>query len=791
MTGKNDSDFGNSACFQKLRKRIENDLRKSEQEKIAILDSLMEHVIYHDREMRILWANSAACESVQLKREDLIGCNCYEVWSDRQSPCEDCPVIKARETGRLQVIEKMTPDGRWWYIQGHSVRDSNGRVAGMTEIALDITKRKHAESAIRKAKDELEIKVEERTAELAEVNRKLRQEIEVRKKTEKELQASEMLLSSTFDALQDLVIVIDSDLRVVTSNWKDHAYISGKERRKHPHCYTAFMRRKTPCEDCHTREVFATGEIKVFEQTNPLVGQTSEVQVVPIFDDQKKVAMVVEHLRNITDRKQAEKALIGSEFRYHELFNHMSNGVAVYQAANDGEDFIFVDINKAAESIDDIKRETLIGESLLKTYPGLKEFGFFDILQRVWRTGKAEYHPISFYQDDRISGWRENYIYRLPSGEIVSVFEDITERKQMEQTLRESQQRFKSIFENAPIGFYRTTPDGQILDANPALIQMLGYASFEELSAVNLETHDYHPEYPRHRFRKLIERDGEIKGMESFWKRPDNTLAYIRKNARAVRDAGGKIVCFEGTVEDISDQKQAEEQIRNLSQQLIKAQEDERQMISRELHDRVAQDLSTLKLGLDTLYDNEPTASPEVQQKILTLSERIQNSIRTVRDLSYDLRLSGLDDMGLIPALSMYCEEFAEKSGLKVDFRAIGVSALKLDFDTEMNLYRLIQEGLNNIRKHAAASLATVKLVGAYPNIILRIEDDGQGFDIEERARTADNEKRMGLRSMAERASLMQGEMTIQSKPMKGTRIIIKFPCQENKCGSKENHIDR
>ena len=600
-----------------------------------------------------------------------------------------------------------------------------------------------------------------------------------------------MLLSSTFDALQDLVIVIDSDLRVVTSNWKGHAYISEKERREHPHCHTAFMRRKTPCEDCHTREVFATGEIKVFEQTNPLVGQTSEVQVVPIFDDQKKVAMVVEHLRNITDRKQAEKALIGSEFRYHELFNHMSNGVAVYQAANDGEDFIFVDINKAAESIDDIKRETLIGESLLKTYPGLKEFGFFDILQRVWRTGKAEYHPISFYQDDRISGWRENYIYRLPSGEIVSVFEDITERKQMEQTLRESQQRFKSIFENAPIGFYRTTPDGQILDANPALIQMLGYASFEELSAVNLETHDYHPEYPRHRFRKLIERDGEIKGMESFWKRPDNTLAYIRENARAVRDAGGKIVCFEGTVEDISDQKQAEEQIRSLSQQLIKAQEDERQMISRELHDRVAQDLSTLKLGLDTLYDNEPTASPEVQQKILTLSERIQNSIRTVRDLSYDLRLSGLDDMGLIPALSMYCEEFAEKSGLKVDFRAIGVSALKLDFDTEMNLYRLIQEGLNNIRKHAAASLATVKLVGAYPNIILRIEDDGQGFDIEERARTADNEKRMGLRSMAERASLMQGEMTIQSKPMKGTRIIIKFPCQENKCGSKENHIDR
>jgi signal transduction histidine kinase len=108
-----------------------------------------------------------------------------------------------------------------------------------------------------------------------------------------------------------------------------------------------------------------------------------------------------------------------------------------------------------------------------------------------------------------------------------------------------------------------------------------------------------------------------------------------------------------------------------------------------------------------------------------------------------------------------------------------------------MNLYRLIQEGLNNIRKHAAASRATVRLVGAYPNIILRIEDDGKGFNVEERARTADSEKRMGLRSMAERVSLMQGEMTIEAQPLKGTRIIIKFPFQEKKHGPKENHFDR
>jgi PAS domain S-box-containing protein len=397
--------------------------------------------------------------------------------------------------------------------------------------------------------------------------------------------------------------------------------------------------------------------------------------------------------------------------------------------------------------------------------------------------------PVCF-ADERAGRHCYNSLYPVfdPKGNVekIAIFtQDLTMQHQTELALRESEQRFKSIFENTPVGFYRTTPDGRILDANPALIQMLGYASFKELAAVNLETDAYHPRYRQHQFHERIERDGVIKGMESLWKRPDDTLVYIRKNARAIRDADGNIVFYEGTVEDISDQKQSDEQIRNLSQQLIQAQEDERQMISRELHDRVAQDLSTLLIGLNTFLNRQPNVIPEVRKNVIEFSEILQGTIGSVRDLSYDLRLPGLGDMGLTSALSMYCEEFAEKSSLKVDFQSTGMSALRLDFDTEMNIYRLIQEGLNNIRKHAAAKQATVKLVGIYPNIILRIEDDGKGFDIEERVRTADSEKRMGLRSMAERVRLIKGAMTIQSQPMKGTQIFIKFPYQEKKHDSE------
>ena len=139
----------------------------------------------------------------------------------------------------------------------------------------------------------------------------------------------------------------------------------------------------------------------------------------------------------------------------------------------------------------------------------------------------------------------------------------------------------------------------------------------------------------------------------------------------------------------------------------------------------------------------------------------------------------------------MYCEEFAEKSGVKVDFQSAGMKNLQLDSDSEINLYRLVQEGLNNIRKHADAKEATIKLFGASPNIILRIEDGGKGFDMEAWAGTKDSQKQMGLRSMQERVSLLQGKMMIQSRPTQGTQIFIKIPYQENKHGPEKDDSNR
>ncbi|MBW1759803.1 MAG: PAS domain S-box protein, partial [Deltaproteobacteria bacterium] len=241
---------------------------------------------------------------------------------------------------------------------------------------------------------------------------------------------------------------------------------------------------------------------------------------------------------------------------------------------------------------------------------------------------------------------------------------------------------------------------------------------------------------------------------------------------------------------DISDRKRAEKHIQTLTQELIKAREYARQRISRYLHDQVAQDLSTVKITCETLFDNYSGEYDEIRQKLSKMSEILQGSINAVRNLSYDLRPPSLDQLGLTRTIFQYCEDFSENNAVPVDFYSAGLDDVRLDFDTEINLYRIIQEALNNIKKHGNAKQVTVRLIASFPKIILRIEDNGIGFDVDKRLITALNEKRMGLRSMEERAILLNGKFRIRSRPMEGTKIFIEVPYKEEKNGSGKDRTD-
>ncbi len=251
---------------------------------------------------------------------------------------------------------------------------------------------------------------------------------------------------------------------------------------------------------------------------------------------------------------------------------------------------------------------------------------------------------------------------------------------------------------------------------------------------------------------------------------------YGKRQIRAFRVL---FYCFGGTIllaiiglvgigVDISRKKDSQEKSRFLTQSLLKAQESERKKIALELHDSVAQDLSSVKIALEVFQGDTG--------KIPGLIHLLDGSIEAVRDLSYSLHPSNLHHFGLVHTLSQFCRDFSERNGLKVLFSSAGMDDLTLDFNTEINLYRIVQEALNNTRRHSKAKKAAVKLVASHPIIMLRIEDNGVGFNRTALPSKSMEKNRMGLEGMAERARLLNGKMRFQSKTNEGTRILVEIP---------------
>lgn len=180
-------------------------------------------------------------------------------------------------------------------------------------------------------------------------------------------------------------------------------------------------------------------------------------------------------------RHRTENILRESEARFRAMFENMNDGVAVYKAINNGEDFVFLDFNHAAENIDKISRKELLGQSVTKIFPSIKDFGLFTVLQRVWATGNPEHFPTTLYQDQRIKGWRENYVHKLPSGELVVIYSDETLRKQTEIDKENLQMRLRQSQKMLAIG---TLAGGIAHDFNNLLFPIIGYTemSMDSLS---------------------------------------------------------------------------------------------------------------------------------------------------------------------------------------------------------------------------------------------------------------------------------------------------------------------
>ncbi|MBZ2166805.1 PAS domain S-box protein [Methanobacterium spitsbergense] len=212
-----------------------------------------------------------------------------------------------------------------------------------------------------------------------------------------------------------------------------------------------------------------------------------ELVVNPHLDTKGNIDHYFSFITNITERKEAEEALQDSENEYHDLFNHLNSGIAVYEAVNNGKDFIFKDFNTAAENIEHVQKEDVIGKKLTETFLGVKDFGIFDVFQRVWKTGKSEYFPENIYKDEKdLGSWRENWVYKLPNGKIVAIYNNINERKTAEKALKENEKSYRELVDNSLVGVYKTNLQGDILFVNDAMAKIFHYDNIDELKENNI-----------------------------------------------------------------------------------------------------------------------------------------------------------------------------------------------------------------------------------------------------------------------------------------------------------------
>lgn len=335
------------------------------------------------------------------------------------------------ETGYLEAVGKVPVISR---ERVEAITHFYANIAHLlTANGLNHVRQQEAENKLSSLNQELTQIIQQRTAELSEKNRQLLLDEEALRESE---QRWKFALEGAGAGVWDWNIQTGETL--YSKRWKEMLGYAEHEianhsdewtKRIHPENMPGVMATVQAHLDGETAT--AVIEFRMLCKDGSWKWMLVRGMVVSRDASGKPLRLVGTNI-DLDVRKQAEEALRASQSSLEALFENMSSGAVVYRASLDGQDFILAAVNRAAEHIENTSREELIGRNVVDAFPGIVEFGLTDVLRRVWKSGVAEHFPLSFYKDGHISGWRENYVYKLPSGEVVAIYDDVTARKQAE-----------------------------------------------------------------------------------------------------------------------------------------------------------------------------------------------------------------------------------------------------------------------------------------------------------------------------------------------------------------------
>ena len=414
---------------------------------------------------------------------------------------------------------------------------------------------------------------------------------------------------------------------------------------------------------------------------------------------------------------------------------------------------------------------------------------------RLWRdtrvafgslmAGEAEsdeYHEnrvVTSSGEERLIAWR-NAVLRDSDGAIVGTLgsgEDITERRRAEEAVRESEEKYRSLFDSSREAIVLTAPDGRLVDANPAFLELLDYAQ-DDLAGLRMPNLVVDgPDV--NEFLARLHREGQILDDECRFRRKDGTVIDCIRTIVVWRNEAGEVVAHQGLIRDVTQSKRdhaelqrSREELRSLATHLQLVREEERSAVAEELHDEVGQALSALKMDIGYCRRQLPPRSlAALRPKIEAMMDLLDSTIERLRNLYSDLRPGMLDDLGLAATVEWRASELERRFGIKC--RVVKADPVRLrDADCALALYRAFQGALDNVVRHSGATEFEVDLEQRGGYVTLRVSDNGRGITDEEMA----SPTALGLAEMRERVLSCGGKLIIRRGDGEGTIVEASAP---------------
>jgi PAS domain S-box-containing protein len=524
---------------------------------------------------------------------------------------------------------------------------------------------------------------------------------------------------------------------------------------------------------------------------------------------------------DITERHEAEERLRESGERLKKAIGIETVGVLFLDMEG-----TFTDANDAFLMMSGFTREQIESRRVNTADMTLPEWMprsevALEELKTAWRTTPYEKE---LRRPDGSHWWGLFAATRLDEAEAVEYVIDVTERRRAEEALRAGEQRVRSIVGGVTeYAIITQDTEGRIETWNPGAELMFGYTADEAMGrsieiiftpedracGAHLEEMRRAREEGRAPDERWhVRKDGSrfyVSGVLSpLGDRTPTGYVKIARDLTRQKQAEDALLCARDELEErvrdrtlelaeanvalqaeVRERRAAEERIKNLLRQLVTIQEDERRRIARDLHDHLGQQMTALRLNLESLKqncDNDERAREKIEQAQASAA-RIDADVDF---LAWELRPAALDDLGLAATLADFVKEFSRHFGVPTEFHARGFGRKRLAPEIETNLYRIAQEALNNVHKHAAAGKADVLLELRDERVVMIVEDDGRGFDqVESAAERNGGDRGLGLVGMRERAALVGGTVEIETSPGEGTTVFVRVPAEFDRAQTK------